>query len=134
MYTTHGIFATLACLAGFATLAPAPAKTDPRKKLETAIPEAIRLLEAKEYETFLKKFVAPDDFKKITKETTLEEIAKQFEKDKAAALLQVLKSVKDKKPTFDSEGKKATFKHEVKDAPKDSITFVKVDNLWYIQN
>lgn len=134
MPTTHLIVAALASAVGFAALVAAPAKVDPRKKLETAIPEAIRLLEAKEYKTFLKMFVAPDDFKKLTKEVSLDEFAQKFGKNKSDDLLRVLKSVKGKEPAFDSEKRKATFKIEIKDAPKKSISFVKIDNLWYIQN
>ena len=148
MPTTRVIFSALASVVGFTALVTAQAKADvgfaplvttqvkadPREKLETAIPEAIRLLEAKEYETFLKTFVVPDDFQKITKKMWLNEFATQFGKDKAADLLQVLKSVKGKKPTLDSKEKKATFKHKVKGVPKDSISFVKVENFWYIQN
>jgi hypothetical protein len=134
MRTTRVIFAALAAVVGFAALVTAQAKADPREKLETAIPKAIRLLEAKEYETFLKTFIAPDDFKKVTKDVSLEEFAMRFGKDHAATLLQVLKAVKGTKPTLDPDGTKATFKHDIKGAPKDSITFVKVDNFWYIQN
>jgi len=133
MKTSCVIFAALV-IAPLVT-AQTKAKADPREKLDTAIPEAIRLLEAKEYETFLEKFVPPDLFKKITKETTLKEFATRFGKDKAADLLRVLKSIKDQKPTLDSKGTKATFKLKNEDKKgKDSISFVKVGKFWYIQN
>jgi len=41
------------------------AKAKPREKLPTAIGEAIRLLEAKEHENFIKDFLSPDDLKQL---------------------------------------------------------------------
>jgi hypothetical protein len=134
MRTRWGTMAALAGILGFEVLVTAQGKADPREELETAIPEAIRLLEAKEYETFLKTFIPPDDFKSVTKQVSLEEFAKRFGKDKAADLLRVLKAIKGTKPTLDPDGTKAPFKHGIKGAPKDSITFVKMDGLWYLQN
>ena len=134
MHKARTILTVLAIVAGFAALGAAEEKADPREKLETAIPEAIRLLEAKEYENFLKAFVAPDDMKKIAQEGPLVDFAKRFGEAKAADLLLILKSIKGKKPALDAEEKKATFKLEVKSAAKDEISFVKVEKFWYIQN
>jgi hypothetical protein len=134
MRPTRVFVAALASVVGLVALVTAQGKADPREKLETAIPEAIRLLEAKEHETLLKSFVPPDELKQLTNGMSLEEFAKRFGKSHAPTLLQILQAVKDKKPTLDPDGKKATFKHGIKDAPKDSITFVKIDNFWYIQN
>ncbi len=126
--------AALACVVAFAALVRGQTKADPREKLDTAIPEAIRLLEAKKYETFLQKYVVPDQLKEIIKAVSLEEFAQSFGRNKAPALLRVLKAVKGKKPSLDKEGKKATFKHGVKGVPYDSITFVKVDKFWYMRH
>ena len=110
----------------------ADSKTDPREKLETAIPEGIRLLEAKDYATFLKTFVAPDDFKRITAEASLDEFVKKFSERKAADLLQALKSIKDAKPTLDPAGKKASYDLTERIGGHRTLTFVKVDKHWYI--
>jgi len=128
------IFAMLLGMAVFAVPAMAQVQADPREELETAIPEAIRLLEAREYETFLKTFTAPDDFKKITGEVSMEEFAAKFEKDKVSILLRILQAVKDKEPAFDAEKKKATFKHGIQDVSNSAIDFVKVGDYWYIKN
>ncbi len=61
-----------------------------REQLATAIPEGIRLLEATEFESFLKCFVPPADLKRITEETSLAEFAKTFGQRKAPRLLEVL--------------------------------------------
>ena len=116
-----------------ATAAPAP-KANPREKLETAITEAIRLLEAKEYATVLKNFVTPDDLKAITEKIPLDELAKQFGEGKADRLLKVLKSIEDVKPTFDKEGKTATFKLKAEADGKKTISWVKIGKYWYIQD
>lgn len=42
-------------------------KADPREQLKTAVPEAIRLLEKKDYQTLLKQFILPQDLEKILK-------------------------------------------------------------------
>ena len=105
-------------------------EADPREKLDTAIPEAIRLLEAKDYATLLKEFVLPDDFKKITANVKLEDFAKQFGEDKAADALKALKSLKDKKPEMSADGTKATFKLD--DPQSKPMVWMKVDKYWYI--
>jgi hypothetical protein len=127
--------AILLCFLLLSILAAAPApKANPREQLKTAIPEAIRLLEAREYMTFLKTFVAPDDLKKITKDKPLDELATFFAENKAAQLLKALKSIKDAKPTRDDSGKKATYQLGEEIAGKKTITWVKVDKYWYIRN
>ncbi len=117
----------------FAGLGADP-KPDPREKLETAVPEAIRLLEEKEYVNFLKKFVPPADLKEITKQKTIDEFAKTFEAEKAENLMNVLTAIKDEKPKLNADKKEAVFdlKEEIDD--KKSITFKKVGKYWYIQN
>jgi hypothetical protein len=128
---------TLVALFSFTSVAPsldADPKDDPREELESAIPEAIRLLEAKEYVTFLKNFVAPVHLKKLAEKGSLEEFAKEFGRTKSGRLLKVLKSIKDAKPELGDEGKKATFKLKEEVEGKKTIVFVKVDKFWYIQN
>jgi hypothetical protein len=109
---------------------------DPREKLDTAIPEAIRLLEKKQYKEFLKTFLAPDDLKEATKEVTLDRLAEQFGKKKAAALLKALKQIKGTKPVKEKDENVVTYrlKDKTEDLAKDSITFVKVGEYWYLRN
>jgi hypothetical protein len=121
----------------FGCLANAPAqdsKADPREKLETAIPEAIRLLEAKDYAKLLKNFVKPEDFKRITEQMPLEDFAKEFGKAKADGLMAALKAIKDVKPKLEEDDKKATFVFKEPIGGKESMIFVKVDKYWYISD
>ncbi|MDB5387040.1 MAG: hypothetical protein JWM11_2686 [Planctomycetaceae bacterium] len=119
-----------------ASMATADPKPDPREELKTAIPEAIRLLEDKAYVDLLKKFVAPDDLKMLTKKQPIEEFAKEFGESKAKALLKALKSTKDVEPTLSDDKKKAVFKlkEEIVDGGGKTISFAKVDKYWYIEN
>ena len=110
------------------------AKPDPRETLETAVPEGIRLLRAKEYKTFVESFVAPDDLKKITEKTPLEELLKEFIEQKAPKLLESLEEIKGTKPSLDSAGTKATFAFKKEIDGKNGIIFVKVGEFWYIMN
>jgi hypothetical protein len=128
MITCRLFLVAFSCVALVAASSAADAKADPREKLETAIPEGIRLLEAKEYAKFLKNFVSPDVLKKLTEKQTLEEFAKEFGEEKAARLLKALQTIKDAKPELDADGKKATYK--LKERP---LIFVKIDKYWYIE-
>src|SRR5690606_27356115 len=125
----------MASLLLVALAAPAIAdESDPREKLETAIPEAIRLLEAKEYETMLKQFVRPDDLELILQTTTLEKLAEGFAGEKSEKLLQALKQIEDTKPMLDESGKIATYTLKEKVGGKMTLVFEKVDKFWYIAN
>jgi hypothetical protein len=105
---------------------------DPRAKLDTAIPEAIRLLEAKEYKTMLKEFGAPDALKKILGEVSLDQFAERFAAGKADDLLKALKSIKGKKPEMSDDGNKATF--TLADRNAQPVILEKIDKCWYIAN
>ena len=114
--------------------AAAEPKTDPRERLETAIPEAIRLIEAKELVALVKNFVAPEDLKKITRDSTIEEVAKKFEGKKADRLREALLAAKEVEPTFDETGTTATYRFKMPVDGRTTITFTKVGKLWYIRN
>jgi hypothetical protein len=109
-------------------------KPESREALETAIPEGIRLLEAKEYKVFVEIFVPPADLKKIIEGSSLEEFAKKFGERKAPRLLEILKEIKGTKPSLDDNGTEATFSLKEEKDGKKSITFIKVDKYWYIKN
>lgn len=108
-------------------------KDAPREKLDTAIAEGIRLLEAKEYASFLKSFVPPDVLKQLDG-GSIDEFAKKFSEKKAGQLLAALKSVKNEKPKMDDDGKTATFEIKLEDAPRKTVVFKKIEKYWYISN
>lgn len=105
-----------------------------REKLDTAIGEGIRLLEAKEYVAFLKNFVEPEAFKKFSEAGNIEDFAQKFGESKAKQLTEVLKSIKTATPKISEDGKKATFDISVEGVSKKNIAFTKIGKYWYINN
>ncbi len=113
-----------------------PTTTDPRERLETAIPEAIRLLKAKEYTTFLKDFLSPADFREISQKTGFSEteFSKQFGEKRAPQLLAILLLINKVKPTFDPNGTIATYEWKDESSGTQKFSFEKVDKYWYMLN
>lgn len=109
-------------------------EADPREKLDGAIAESIRLLEAKDYVTFLNKFAPPDKLKANLGNGSIEDLAKVFGARKAVRALKVLKEIKEKKPTMSDDG--MTAKYALEEAVDDNkeVVFEKVGKFWYIRN
>lgn len=112
------------------------AEADPSQGLDSVIALGIRQLEAKEYMTFLQTVVPPDELKKISeKEGGLAALAKSFGEGKAVSLLAVLKAIQARKPTFENDGKTATFTiPDATGSTKGVIKFTRIENNWYIIN
>ena len=124
----------IALLATF-TFGFAAVPDDVRGNLDKLVPEAIRLIEAKEYATLLETLVPPAEFKQITAQTPLAEFAKEFGEKGAAEVLAVLKSLKDKKPKLSEDGNAATF--DLSENPtfrKKEIVFAKIEGRWFIKD
>lgn len=117
------------------TFSYAAVPDDVRGDLGRLVPEAIRLLEAKEFATVLETLVPPDEFKKITADKPIAEFAAMFGEKKAASLLAVLKTVKDLKPVISADGVTATYAlPENPEFPKKEMVFTKIEGRWYIKN
>ena len=87
----------------------AAAKPGPRENVETAVVEAIRLLEAKDYKTFLPQFVPPDDYKvMVPTPEALDTTAERFG-PRSERLLIALREASTLKPTFDAAKTSATY-------------------------
>jgi hypothetical protein len=125
------------CLAllALASVAQADDKDTWREKLETVIPECIKLLEAKEYVKLLEAMVQPSELNKLKdREGGMEAFAEQFRKKKAGDLLKVLKDIKGRSPSMDENGSVAAYEVNVEGFSKKAIKFRKVDKFWYIIN
>jgi hypothetical protein len=113
---------------------PVAVPPDPREKPETAIAECVRLLEAKEYKSFLQEFTPPATLALLLSmpNTTIEDLAKEVGEKTSADVLQALMAVKDVKPEMSSDGQKATFKLKEPVGGRDSLSLVKIGKFWYM--
>ena len=107
----------------------------PREHPDTAIAEAIRLLEAKDYKTFVSQFVPPDQLKaRAGSPEAFNTFVERFA-ERADRLLAAFKYIRTQKPTYDQAKTTATFQLDGQaDAPSTSLTFVKIGQYWYLAN
>ncbi|HVU37511.1 MAG TPA: hypothetical protein VHC95_04200 [Opitutales bacterium] len=117
---------------------PAPAATtgpDARLDIKTALPEAIKELEAKDYATFFKNFIPPSQVSQMP--VPPEQMAAMISSVPGAAdefdkMLAALKQVQNLAPTIDPSGNKATFTLNPPIGEHKDISFVKENGMWYI--
>ena len=129
------IFRLPAVLLAALTIGFAAVPDEIRQSLDKLLPEAIRLIEAKEFVALLEAVVPPEDFRKITAEKPLPEFAARFGEEKAARLLAVLKAAKNQKPKISEDGNTAIYTlPEGADASKGTLVFMRIENRWYIKN
>lgn len=121
------------CFQGVALVAQ-DAPANPREKIETAVPEMIRMLEKKEHLKFIEQFAPPKVVESIKSDQKLEEFAKGFGDKLAPALLKALNEIKGTKPEMSDDGKKATFTLKEEIANKKTLVLEKVEKYWYIAN
>ena len=128
------VASTLILMAGF-QLSAQESKADPREELKTAIPHAIKLLEQKEYKTFMEQFVPPKIIETMKGSGMFEQIAQRFgQGEKSKQLLSVLKEVKDIQPEYNADKTEATYKLKEARGNKEKIVFKTEGKLWYINN
>lgn len=106
---------------------------DPREDINTAIIDCINLLEQKDYESLLSKYVHPDDLKRILEKQSISELSENFSKKKAGRLLNALKIAQGKDIEYIEDGTKGLIKLGESDGP-DKIVFRKKDKFWYISD
>jgi len=114
---------------------PAPSGPDPRAEVKTALPEAIRLISAKDYSGFIKEFMPPSAAKAsgMTAEQMASMVAMAPQAGESfAKLLPALQAVKDLTPTMDASGNKATYTLNPPIGDIKDLNFVKEDGLWYL--
>lgn len=86
----------------------------PEASLGTDIGNALQLLEQKKYAEFMERFAPAEELRRIRRADATDQAAKAFTQRPEAAkkLLDLLKSLKDRKPRFDSSGNLATFEFD----------------------
>jgi len=114
-----------------------PFNPDPRLDVRTALPEAIRLLAARDYVGFLKEFTPPSEAENLG--MSIDQMASKLAElpqtsDNMAKLLTILLAIKDQKSTQDPTGTKVTFTLNPPIDDQKEITFVKENGLWYLKN
>ncbi len=122
------------CLNVFAALPQRAAKPGPREMPETAVREAVRLLEAKDYEAFLTQYLPPDQLKsRAGTPEALKAMAQDFS-TRVDRILPMLKAASTQKPAYDEAKTTATF--EVIDASgaPSPLRLLKIGRYWYIGN
>lgn len=129
------IRSAVALAAAFTLGFAAPVPDEIRGNLDKLVPEAIRLIEAKEYVLLIETLATPDDIKNINSNGGVAKVAEEFGKENAPELLAVLKSLKDKKPKLSEDGNTATYSLEdIPDVHKKEIVFTKIEGRWYIKD
>jgi hypothetical protein len=124
----------IACSTAFQS-SSAPS-SDRRREPGTAIEEAIRLLEGREYVEFVKAFIRPSELAEMmTKYGTIEEVAKEFAKnDRPAKMLDVLKAASAMTPTLTAEGTRADYRFEKPVGGANRLSMAKIDGYWFIRD
>ncbi|HVU37766.1 MAG TPA: sigma-70 family RNA polymerase sigma factor [Opitutales bacterium] len=116
------------------TAGSVPAKVDPRLSLSTAIPEAVRLLQAQDLVGFYNEFVQPQrlDMTGVQFDALVRQ-DKNFQQD-IDELTQIFQSLQALTPEMDASGERATFKgiKRLSGASTDYV-FYKKDGLWYFE-
>jgi hypothetical protein len=108
-------------------------KIDPRREPATAVAEAIRVLERKDYATFLQTFARPEELKELLASKKIEEVAAEFGKEKAADILIALKAAAKMTPTLSREGTRADYRFEKPIGGESRITLEKIGEYWYFR-
>lgn len=119
------------------TAAPAAPATgpDPRLDVKTALPEAIKELEAKDYASFFKNFIPPSQVAQLPMPpeqmaamiSSVPQAADQFNQ-----MLSALKAIQAVTPTIDPSGNKATFALNPPLGNLKEVSFVKENGMWYL--
>lgn len=109
---------------------PAANGKDPREELSTALAEAIRQLENKEFENFVGDFMSPEDKLQLVGKKIVD-IAKTVEKNSPEMLAQ-LKAAQKTTPEMEDGSEKAVYNNLDVDGRKSKFTMVKSGKYWYI--
>ena len=107
---------------------------NPQADLATAIPHALALIQADEFENFIRHYAVPDELQKILKQKTLEELVRSFAKDHAARIALLLEEIQDKQPKLSSDGNVAEYPIHLKNFSRKQLVFEKINGLWYLRN
>ncbi len=120
----------LACLAPVESIGQT---VDPRTQPETAVKEAIRLLEARKTVEFLRTFVRPSELEELLKKAPIDEVAKEIEERRVPDLLAALRAASTMKPVINEAGTRAEYRFEKPFGRERRIAMEKIGEFWYLR-
>jgi hypothetical protein len=132
------VLPTLAiCLGILAIPAQQTPKPSPRENVETTVVEALRVLESKDYRTFLQSYFPPEWVKaKLAEPGGLNAWVDVFVAHSLGNVLQHLKQASTLKPTYNEAKTLAIFPLTIQDGTASftkNYKMVKVGRYWYIE-
>ena len=138
MGSTSSTAATLAFMAAlFVGLSLQPVRAaqrpDPRREPATAIAEAIRLLERKDYVALLENFARPDELKAMLAKKPIEELAADFGQRRAAGTLDALKAASRMTPELSQDGLRADYRFEKPVGGENRVRLVRIGEYWFLR-
>lgn len=113
-------------------LAQAP-PADTRRDLNAAIPEMIRLLEAKSYAPFIRSYMPPEQQRDLASAGKLEDVVKKLNPEIFAIMLRQLKGTRGITPTQNADGSQMKFTFAKPIDGSSQVTFIKLGEFWYIK-
>lgn len=103
-----GVVLAMSVWQGMGYAQPKPAASEP--KIADDLADLERALEAKDYATFIEKYVPVEDLRQIRKQNILNQVGQQFAaRPESAKLLALVKKLKTLTPTYDPSKGEATF-------------------------
>jgi hypothetical protein len=128
------VVVAVATLAWPAETAGSQQQPDHKRQVQTAIQEAIRLLEAKQHLEFVKTFMRPNEVERlVAKFGTVDNLAAEFGKDeRAGTLLKALQTASKLEPMFNSTNTSARFTFETPIGRERGLLLQKIGDRWYI--
>jgi hypothetical protein len=109
---------------------PATSPTQPAA-LAGTIDKAVKLLEARKHEEVVRLLIEPKELDRWLQSTTMERVVEGFQGRKADDLLLVLRQVRERTPTIDEDGRRATFKLD--GAVRKDVDFARIGDKWYLK-
>ena len=110
------------------------AQSDPRTQPDSAIKEAIRLLEAKKYAEFIRTFARPSELEELLARQSLEAVSADFEKRKAADVLAMLRAAATMKPALNEDRTRAEYAFEKPVGGERRLQLEKIGQFWYLRD
>jgi len=100
----------------------------PRENVETAIADAILMLESNKIEKLIKTYIPPNKLVKMLKKNDIKDLVSKNSAGKMRQLLMALKSAQLLEPQYSSDLKSAKFR-----TSPNELIMIKIDGYWYIK-